>query len=175
MPTTAVSPGLTLLGGDLDHVALVSGTDRVSYGELADRVDERRAELGEGRRLVMLQAANAVEPIVTYLAALAGGHPVLLVAPGEDEGSIRHRVSLADRFDPKAYTDQYRVALEELIERKTKGEKRNAKRRKPAPKVIDLMEALQASVAEAKKGGSGKRSSAKDTKKTTRRKARRAA
>jgi non-homologous end joining protein Ku len=29
---------------------------------------------------------------------------------------------------------------------------RNAKRRKPEPKVIDLMEALQASVAEAKAG-----------------------
>ena len=29
----------------------------------------------------------------------------------------------------------------------------NAKRRKPEPKVIDLMEALQASVDQAKKGG----------------------
>ncbi len=61
--------------------------------------------------------------------------------------------SLADRFDPGSYRDEYRVALEELIERKMKGEKRNAKRRKPAPKVIDLMEALQKSVADAKKGG----------------------
>ena len=100
MPTTALSPGLTLLGGSPDRIALVSGAERITYGELADRVDARRAELGDGRRLVMLQAANAVEPIVTYLAALAGGHPVLLVAPGEDEGSIRHRASLADRFDP---------------------------------------------------------------------------
>ncbi|HEX2765559.1 MAG TPA: Ku protein [Candidatus Limnocylindria bacterium] len=61
--------------------------------------------------------------------------------------------SLADRFDPGSYRDEYRVALEELIERKMKGEKRNAKRRKPAPKVIDLMQALQKSVADAKKGG----------------------
>ena len=100
MLTTAPTSGLTLLGGDTDDVALVSDTARLSYGELADRVDARRRELGDGRRLVMLQAANAVEPIVTYLAALAGGHPVLLVAPGEDEGSIRHRASLAERFDP---------------------------------------------------------------------------
>lgn len=100
MPTTAVSPGLTLLGGSPDHIALVSGAERITYGELADRVEARRAELGDGRRLVMLQAAKRVEPIVTYLAALAGGHPVLLVAPGDDEGSIRHRASLAERFDP---------------------------------------------------------------------------
>jgi DNA end-binding protein Ku len=59
--------------------------------------------------------------------------------------------SLADRFDPSAYTDTYRAALEELIARREKGEKRNAKRRRPTPKVIDLMEALQASV-DASKG-----------------------
>ncbi|MGW4929850.1 AMP-binding protein [Agromyces sp. NPDC004153] len=100
MLRTAPTPGLTLLGGNPHDVALVSGDERISYGELADRVDARRVELGTGRRLVMLQAANAVEPIVTYLSALAGGHPVLLVAPGEDEGSIRHRASLAERFDP---------------------------------------------------------------------------
>ena len=58
--------------------------------------------------------------------------------------------SLADRFDPSAYADSYRVALEELIARREKGETRNAKRRKATPKVIDLMEALQASVDASK-------------------------
>lgn len=43
-----------------------------------------------------------------------------------------------------------RTALEELIERKMRGEKRNAKRRKAEPKVIDLMDALKASVESAK-------------------------
>ncbi len=58
--------------------------------------------------------------------------------------------SLADRFRPEAYTDAYRTALEELIEQKMRGEVRAAKRRKPEPKVIDLMEALRASIDEAK-------------------------
>lgn len=61
--------------------------------------------------------------------------------------------SLADRFDPGSYADTYRAALEELIERKMRGEKRNAKRRKPEPKVIDLMDALRASVEDARKTG----------------------
>jgi DNA end-binding protein Ku len=61
--------------------------------------------------------------------------------------------SLADRFKPETYTDAYREALEELIEQKMRGEKRKAKRRKPEPKVVDLMEALKASVDEAKKDG----------------------
>jgi DNA end-binding protein Ku len=58
--------------------------------------------------------------------------------------------NLADKFKPESYTDTYRVALEELIERKMRGETRNAKRRKPEPKVIDLMEALRASVEESR-------------------------
>jgi DNA end-binding protein Ku len=73
--------------------------------------------------------------------------------------------SLSGRFDPSEYRDEYRAAIEELIERKMVGEKRSAKRRKPEPKVIDLMEALQASVKRA--GGDGarrKRTAASGTK-----------
>lgn len=73
--------------------------------------------------------------------------------------------SLADRFRPDSYTDDYRTALEQLIERKMRGERRNVKRRKPEPKVIDLMEALKASVDEAK------RDSAKPKRKTGTKKA----
>ena len=57
--------------------------------------------------------------------------------------------SLADRFRPETYRDTYRNALEALIQAKLKGETRNATRRRPSPKVIDLMEALKASVASA--------------------------
>ena len=58
--------------------------------------------------------------------------------------------SLADKFRPESYTDEYRGALEELIDQKMRGETRKAKRRKAEPKVIDLMDALRASVEEAK-------------------------
>ena len=100
MLTTLPAPQLSLLGGAADDVALVTEEVTLSYGELADRVAERRRILGETRRLIMLQASNSLEPLVTYLAALEGGHPILLVAPGDDEASIRHRASLAERFDP---------------------------------------------------------------------------
>lgn len=58
--------------------------------------------------------------------------------------------SLADKFRPESYTDEYRSALEELIDQKMRGETRRAKRRKPEPKVVDLMDALRASVERAK-------------------------
>jgi DNA end-binding protein Ku len=77
--------------------------------------------------------------------------------------------NLADRFRPEAYTDAYRAALEELIEQKMRGETRNAKRRKAEPKVIDLMEALRASVdaartdGKAAKGKTAKKAAARKT------------
>jgi DNA end-binding protein Ku len=69
--------------------------------------------------------------------------------------------NLSDRFRPEEYKDRYRLALQELIERKMKGETRNARRRKPEPKIIDLMAALEASLRESKAGAAaGKRRAA---------------
>jgi DNA end-binding protein Ku len=75
------------------------------------------------------------------------------VRPKELEMAQALVENLASRFDPENYTDAYRAALEELIKRKVSGEKRAAKRRKPEPKVIDLMAALQASIEQARDGG----------------------
>jgi len=96
--------------------------------------------------------------------------------PEGDEAKVRSREldmarslveSLADSFRPEAYTDAYRVALEELIERKMRGETRNARRRRPEPKVVDLMDALRASVEQAK----GERTRKPGRRKATRRSA----
>lgn len=100
MPSTAPALGLSLLGGRPDAPALVVDGATITYAELSLRVAERRARLGETRRLVMIAAANALEPIVTYLAALEGGHPVLFVPDGEDEASVAHRTAFTERFTP---------------------------------------------------------------------------
>ncbi len=55
----------------------------MTYAELTDRVHARAAELGTTRRLVLLEAANDVETVVTYLAALSARHPVLVVGSGD--------------------------------------------------------------------------------------------
>jgi acyl-CoA synthetase (AMP-forming)/AMP-acid ligase II len=72
-----------LLGGAPADPALVGPDGTVTYAELADRVHDRAVELGTTRRLVLLDAANDVETVVTYLAALSGRHPVLLVGGGD--------------------------------------------------------------------------------------------
>jgi acyl-CoA synthetase (AMP-forming)/AMP-acid ligase II len=83
--------------------ALVTEDGLISYRDLAVRVERVGRMLGPGRRLVLLSATNTVDAIVTYLAALAGGHPVLLV-PGSVAGSVAGPASAAAdllaRYDP---------------------------------------------------------------------------
>jgi acyl-CoA synthetase (AMP-forming)/AMP-acid ligase II len=74
-----------LLAGHPDAIALLTTTSEISYADLAALVDARRTELGATRRLVLLEAGNDVETVVTFLAALAGRHPVLLAAPGDTQ------------------------------------------------------------------------------------------
>lgn len=89
---------LDLLGGDPSAPALVTPAASVDYAELADRVAARRAELGTGRRLVFLAGSNTVETVVTYLAALAGGHPLLFTQPDAAGGSALE--DLVARYGP---------------------------------------------------------------------------
>lgn len=67
-----------------ERPALVFADGRiVSYGELAKRIASRAAFLGEGRRLVALEAGTCEHAIITYLAALSAGHAVALLPPGQ--------------------------------------------------------------------------------------------
>ena len=95
------APGTQLLGGHDEDTALIVADRHVTYAALRAMVAERRAELGTTRRLVLLQASAALDPVVTHLAALAGGHPVLLAEGGApDAPAGRHLQGLIDRFDP---------------------------------------------------------------------------
>jgi DNA end-binding protein Ku len=65
--------------------------------------------------------------------------------------------SLVTEFDPAKYKDDYRDEVLALIKKKEKGAKISPEAEEPrATKVSDLMEALQASLASAKKGGAAK-------------------
>ena len=56
-------------------------------------------------------------------------------------------------FDPAQFEDRYENALVDLLKKKEAGEKIEPAKAGPAPRVVNLMEALRASVdAEEKKG-----------------------
>ncbi|HEX2576229.1 MAG TPA: AMP-binding protein [Aquihabitans sp.] len=94
-PGTASRPIDRLLGGRPSSVALVGRGAPVTYGELADRVAARADELGPTRRLVAIGMTREIDPIVTYLAALRGGHPVLLLDAG-DERTVDRLLAVYD-------------------------------------------------------------------------------
>jgi DNA end-binding protein Ku len=86
--------------------------------------------------------------------------------------------NLTADWDPAQYRDDYREGLLNIVEAKVNGEEIEIVEPEPAAKVVDLMEALKASVAAAKKGADepeeepAKKSTAKKpaAKKTTSRK-----
>lgn len=132
-------------------------TDRVALARVTIRTRERLATVRSYEDTLVLETMFWPDEIRSTGA---------LDLPEGKEASVRGKElqmarslveSLADKFRPQTYTDAYRTALEELIERKLRGETRNAKRRRPEPKVIDLMDALKASVDQARRTGTGAR------------------
>ena len=89
------------LGGGHDEVALVGERGSIAYGELRDRVAQRSALLGADRRLVLLAARRDEETIVSLLAALAGGHPVIMIDGESDAGAAETlRAGILAEYDP---------------------------------------------------------------------------
>lgn len=104
---TQDAAGELLAGGDRDAVALVEGSQVVSYEELGRRVDARLAELGLARRsVVVLTARNSVEFVSTYLALLKGGHVPLLA------GSHAEQLAGAWHVDAIVHVDASGVRVE---------------------------------------------------------------
>ncbi len=79
-----------------DRVAVVSTEEVITYAELDDRVRDFCIRLGADRRLIVIGAGNAIDPLVAYLAALRGGHAVL-PAPGDNDTTLD---ALVGAYDP---------------------------------------------------------------------------
>jgi acyl-CoA synthetase (AMP-forming)/AMP-acid ligase II len=89
---------LPLVAGLRDHgdrIAVITRDGRLTYGELADRVDDVAHRLGSHRRLVLVPGANNIDALVTYLGGLCGGHVVLLAA-GDNAPAIDGLIAAYD-------------------------------------------------------------------------------
>ena len=76
--------------------------------------------------------------------------------------------SLADSFDPARYKDEYREAVMRVVQAKIDGEVIEAPAVPQTAKVMDLMEALRASVDAAKKSRAAREKAAPEAKKARR-------
>ncbi|ABL81529.1 MULTISPECIES: AMP-binding protein [unclassified Nocardioides] len=97
---------LTLLGGHPDDPALVTGDRTVTYAELAALVQRRALELDDPGRLLLLEMANDLPSVVTYLAALALHRPVVIATPGAHDDIARtYRPALDADAPPPLHPD----------------------------------------------------------------------
>jgi DNA end-binding protein Ku len=75
---------------------------------------------------------------------------------------------LSAEWKPESFTDCYRKRLKKVIEDKRKGRTIEIPETEPEPKPApDLMEALEKTLADVKRGGNGKRSGGRKRSKTT--------
>jgi DNA end-binding protein Ku len=101
-----------------------------------------------------LNYATEVKPVADF----HDESPTVEVNPKELDLAKTLTKSLAvDDFDLSAYTDDYTQKLTQLIDAKQKGEEivTGSSTEAPAPQVSNLIEALQASLEQAKKAGGG--------------------
>jgi DNA end-binding protein Ku len=131
-------------------------TGRVAVAKVAIRAKERLATLRTYESTLVLETMFWPDEIrsVDDLDLPAG--KAAAPAPREVEMARTLIDTLASHFDPNTYKDEFRGALLALVERKMKGETRAARRRKPEPKVTDLMEALKVSLEASKAGHAAK-------------------
>ena len=127
-------------------------TGRVAIAKVAIRSRERLATLRVYDSTMVLETMYWPDEIRSVEQLELPSGKAAAPQPREVDMARTLIESLASHFDPEQYRDEFRGALLELIERKMKGDRRSASRRKPEPKVVDLMEALQASLSKAKEG-----------------------
>ena len=82
-----------------DRVAVLTETTSLTYRDLAVRVAAAATELGEARRLVLLETRNDLSTLVHYLGALAGDHVVLPVSAGRGYSAV------LSAYDPDVVVD----------------------------------------------------------------------
>src|SRR5919109_893829 len=92
------------------------------------------------------------------------------VSPKELQMAVSLVENLSDTFDPERYEDDYQVALKKVIKAKVEGAPLPEIAEEKGAKVVDLMEALRASIEQTKKRGrSTQRKGAGTSRRTTQR------
>jgi len=71
-----------------DLVAVLTDATSLTYRDLAGRVADVAGELGDTRRLVLVETHNDLSTLVHYLGALAGDHVVLPISPGHGHTAV---------------------------------------------------------------------------------------
>jgi DNA end-binding protein Ku len=159
-------------GGDKAYGLLLKAmkdSDKVAIGRVVIRTKEYLAAIRPYDRALALETMYFPDEIVSIDDVPGVPKQQRL---GERELKMARQLigSLSTDFDADKYHDEYRKRVQSLIKKKAKGETITIhEEAKETPKVVDLIEALKASVEQT--GGSKRRSTKKRSSSRTRRSA----
>ncbi len=144
-------------------VEAMTGLGKVAIGRVVIRSKEHLVAIRPVDGVLCVETMRYADEVVA-IDSLEG-------VPGEDVEVNRREVEMARQlvealsgpFEPEKYRDEYRDQLLDLIERKAAGEEIVAEPVSEAPaKVLDLMAALEASLARTSGGSPGADENAAD-------------
>ncbi len=134
----------------------LQATGRMAIAKIALRDREHLCALHANGNGMLMNTLNWPDEIRSTEGLKGLEDEDVKINPKELEMAKALIESLADSFDPARYKDEYREAVMRVVQAKIEGEEIEAP---PAPqpaKVMDLMEALRASVEAAKKSRTAK-------------------
>jgi len=149
-------------GGDKAYTLLLKAmkdSEKVAIGRVVIRTKEYLAAIRPYDRALALETMYFPDEIVSD-ASIPGLPKQQRTADREMKMAKQLIDSLSTDFDPDKYHDEYRKRVEGLIKKKAKGETITIHEEgKETKKVVDLIEALKASVEQS--GGSKRKSTKK--------------
>jgi DNA end-binding protein Ku len=134
--------------------AAMEKKEQVAIGRFVLRTKEHLVALRPLDGALVLQTMRFADEVVK--PSQVEGLPVRTKAPAKELKSAEQLIdALSDDWDPSSYRDRHRARVKKLIDKKAKGQEIDVS----APKeeraeVVDLMKALEESVAAARKGKS---------------------
>ena len=128
----------------------LEATGRMAIAKIALRDREHLCALHANGPGLLMNTLNWPDEIRS-VEGLKGLDGEVKINPKELEMAKALIESLADSFDPSRYKDEYREAVMRVVQAKIDGEVIEAPATPQTAKVMDLMEALRASVDAAKK------------------------
>jgi DNA end-binding protein Ku len=145
-------------GGDKAYALLreaLADSGKIAIAKVVIRVRQHLAAIKPQEKGLMLELMHFPDEIREVSefktpATKAIGKPEMKMA-------LQLIDSMSEKWDPENYKDEYREALEKMIEHKLEtGEAGPApKKKKPTGNIIDLASVLQRSIQEVRKGGKG--------------------
>ena len=149
-------------GGDKAYTLLhkaMADSEKVAIGRVVIRTKEYLAAIRPYDRALALETMYFPDEVVD-VKEVRGLPKQQRVSDREMKMAKQLIDSLSADFDPDKYHDEYRKRVESLIKKKAKGETITIhEEAKETPKVVDLIEALKASVEQS--GGSKRKSTKK--------------